>query len=354
MDTTKNTTKKFLGLTNVERSEIAILLSKNYSLRSIAKVLGRSPNTISYEIKNNSVNGDYDPIKAKNKSRLSRRKRRWQWMKITCQPELQDFIVSKLKVDWSPEEISGYLKVNPEIGFYVSAPGIYKWLYSSYAQRYCQYLYSKRFKPKPKRPKPKRDMIPNRVSIAERPVSVELRDDPGHYEFDSVVSSKRSRSKHAMAVVQERSTRLIKAAIVTSLKPKPYASTIAALVRGLKVSSLTTDNGIENKYHKEIVSRLKDEPTIYFTDPYSSWQKGGVENANKMLRRYFPKGTDFSKIKQTDVDHALTRINNKPRKILGYKSALQVAKEKGLFIKSNKEIHEGKKGISTVSVLIEG
>lgn len=98
MNTTKNTNKKFLGLTNIERPEIAILLSKNYSLRSIAKVLGRSPNTISYEIKNNTINGDYDPIKAKDKSRLSRRRRRWQRMKITCQPELQDFIVSKLKV----------------------------------------------------------------------------------------------------------------------------------------------------------------------------------------------------------------------------------------------------------------
>lgn len=354
MNTTKNTNKKFLGLTNVERSEIAILLSKNYSLRSIAMVLGRSPNTISYEIRKNSVDGKYDPIKAKNKSRLSRRKRRWQWMKITCQPKLQDFIVSKLKLHWSPEEISGYLKVNPEIGFYVSAPGIYRWLYSSYAQRYCQYLYSKRFKPKPIRPKPKRDMIPDRVSIDQRPDLVQARLELGHYEFDSVVSSKRSGSKHALAVVQERSTRLIRAAIVTSLKPNHYAQTIAALVRDLRVSSLTTDNGIENKHHRKITSALEDEPTVYFTDPYSSWQKGSVENANKMLRRYFPKGTDFSKIKQTDVDHALTRINNKPRKILGYKSALQVAKEKGLFIKSNKEINEEKKGISTVSVLIEG
>lgn len=174
-------------------------------------------------------------------------------------------------------------------------------------------------------------MIPDRVSIDQRPDLVQARLELGHYEFDSVVSSKRSGSKHALAVVQERSTRLIRAAIVTSLKPNHYAQTIAALVRDLRVSSLTTDNGIENKHHRKITSDLEDEPTVYFTDPYSSWQKGSVENANKMLRRYFPKGTDFSKIKQTDVDHALTRINNKPRKILGYKSSLQIAKEKGLF-----------------------
>jgi IS30 family transposase len=175
-------------------------------------------------------------------------------------------------------------------------------------------------------------MIPDKVSIADRPESIEPRIEPGHYEFDSVVSSKASGSKHALAVVQERSTRLIRAAIVTDLKPIPYAERIVTLVQGLKVSSLTTDNGIENRSHKQITTNLPNKPTIYFTDPYSSWQKGSIENANKMLRRYFPKGTNFVNIKQTDVITALTRINNKPRKILGYKSSLQLAKEKGLFI----------------------
>lgn len=96
------------------------------------------------------------------------------------------------------------------------------------------------------------------------------------------------------------------------------------------MQSFTTDNGIENKHHSNITK--KTGAPVFFTDPYSSWQKGGVENANKMLRRYFPKGTDFATISQTEVDAALTRINNKPRKILGYKSSLQVAKEKGLIL----------------------
>lgn len=93
---------------------------------------------------------------------------------------------------------------------------------------------------------------------------------------------------------------------------------------------MTTDNGIENKQHK-LVTQKTGTP-VFFTDPYSSWQKGGVENANKMLRRYFPKGTNFATVTQADVVSALWRINNKPRKILGYKSSLQIAQEKGLIL----------------------
>ena len=92
----------------------------------------------------------------------------------------------------------------------------------------------------------------------------------------------------------------------------------------------STDNGIENKQHK-LVTRKTGTP-VFFTDPYSSWQKGGVENANKMLRRYFPKGTNFSTITQREVDAVLWTINNKPRQSLGFKSAIQCAREKGLLL----------------------
>ena len=98
---------------------------------------------------------------------------------------------------------------------------------------------------------------------------------------------------------------------------------------GLPFKTLTTDNGIENKQHKEITK--KTGATVFFTDPYSSWQKGGVENANKMIRRYFPKGTNFANITQQQVDQALWTINNKPRQSLGFKSAVQCAVEKGLL-----------------------
>ncbi len=352
--------KKAPKLTDEERSEIQILIEKGYSHRSIARALGRSPNTISSEIKRGSCGDDdrtakedwgkYLALRAKQKAYVRRWRSKYQGKKIECHNELKLFIIAKLKSHWNPEEISGFLKLhhcctsvyckNLDLGAgcsggldYTSKSTIYAWLYSAYGQRYCDHLYSKRYNKKPRREnKTDRVMIPDKVSIADRPESIEPRIEPGHYEFDSVVSSKASGSKHALAVVQERSTRFIRASIVTNLKPIPYAERIVTLVQGLKVSSLTTDNGIENRSHKQITTNLPSKPTIYFTDPYSSWQKGSIENANKMLRRYFPKGTNFANIKQTDVITALTRINNKPRKILGYKSSLQLAKEKGLFI----------------------
>ncbi len=222
------------------------------------------------------------------------------------------------------------MKSNPSLGFYASKTAIYEWLYSAWGQRYCEYLYSSRYRPKPrKKNKTKRVMIPDRNPIQERPEEVLSRFETGHYEFDSVVSSRRSGSTHSLAVLQERSTRLVRAKLVPNLKPAGYAKIILELAEGLQVSSFTTDNGIENKHHKTITQ--KTGVPVFFTNPYSSWQKGSVENVNKMLRRYFPKGTDFATVKQTDVDHALTRINNKPRKILGYESSLQVAKRKGVL-----------------------
>jgi IS30 family transposase len=325
--------KSYVGLCSAERSEIQILKDKGYSIRKIAVALGRSPNTISREIKVNGVAGEYIAVKAKAKSRVSRRSRRYQWQKIEQDNRLRLFIIEKLAPPhrWSPNEISGHLRACPEIGFYVSTKQIYAWLYSSRGQPYCQYLYAERCHPRKQRQnKTVRTMIPARTGIEERPLAALDRFEPGHAEYDSVVSSKRSRSTAALAVLQERSTRLVRAKLVPNLKPEPYAMTIATLANNLHLRTLTTDNGIENKQHK-LVTRKTGTP-VFFTDPYSSWQKGGVENANKMLRRYFPKGTNFSTITQREVDAVLWTINNKPRQSLGFKSAIQCAREKGLLL----------------------
>lgn len=319
----------YVGLSDAERSEIEILRSKGYSCRKIATVLGRSPNTISREIKVNTVSGEYTAKKAKAKSRVSRRNRRFQWQKIEEDPGLRSFIIRKLKAHWSPHEIAGHLIANPELGFSVSGKQLYAWLYSARGQPYCQYLYSERYHPKKRTKKTERVMIPDRVSIAQRPVAAADRHQVGHYEYDSVVSSKRSKSTFALAVLLERSSRLVSARVVPNLRPEPFAWAIVCQLGDKQAHSFTTDNGIENKQHRVITEQTG--AVVYFTDPYSSWQKGGVENANKMLRRYFPKGTDFSQVSQIMVDRAVARINQKPRKILGYKSAIQYAYEKGLF-----------------------
>jgi transposase, IS30 family len=330
---------KYIGLSDAERSEIQILLGEGYSLRNIAVALGRSPNTISHEIKVNSVvneiTGELEYIakKAKPKSRLRRRSRRFQWQKIEHSPTLWKLVISALKLHWSPHEISGYLKDHPELGVSISGKQIYEWLYSSRGQPYCQYLYSERYHPKKRRTnKTTRVMIPDRVSIAERPLAALNRVEAGHMEYDSVVSGRecgRPTSTFALAVLTERTTRLVTAKIVPNLRPKGFAEAIMTLAHNIHVRSFTTDNGIENKQHS-LVTQNTGAP-VFFTDPYSSWQKGGVENANKMLRRYFPKGTNFANITQLQVDQVVALINQKPRKILGYKSAVQCAVEKGLF-----------------------
>lgn len=335
--------KKAPKITDAERSEIDILHTRGYSARSIAKALGRSPNTIAAELKRNSyADGRYVAARAKQKAYVRRKYAKYQGKKIQEDDELRSFIIMKLTEHWNPDEIAGFMKrhklckqrcdegdcVN---GCSVSKTAIYEWLRSAWGQQYCNLLHSKRYNRKPrKKNTTDRVMIPDRTSITERPLAALDRIEVGHGEYDSIVSSKRSQSKAALAVFQERSTRLVRAKLVTTLRPQTYASTITILTHKLALATLTTDNGIENKQHNLITK--KTGIPVFFTDPYSSWQKGGVENANKMLRRYFPKGTDFATVKEADVFEALRRINNKPRKILGYKSSLQVAKEKGLIL----------------------
>jgi len=326
--------KKASKLTDTERSEIDILHGRSYSARSIATVLGRSPNTIATELKRNSYqDGQYVAARAKQKAYVRRKYARYQGKKIQDNDELRSFIVLRLSEHWNPDEIAGYLRSNPRAGLYASKTAIYEWLHSARGQQYCHLLHSKHYRVKRQRQnKTKRVMIPDRTAVSERPLAALDRTEVGHGEYDSIVSSKRSGSTAALAVFQERSTRLVRAQLVPNLRPLPYATTIADLTKDLRLTTLTTDNGIENRYHERITR--KTGTPVFFTDPYSSWQKGGVENANKMLRRYFPKGTNFATVSQTDVVYALTRINNKPRKILGYKSSLQVANEKGLILEA--------------------
>ena len=323
--------QKFKGLSNPERSEIAILLRRGFSKREIAQALGRSPNTISYEVKHNSVGGVYDPRKAKNKARVSRRSRRYQWHKIEYHPELRDFIIEKLKDDdWSPDSISGYLKYEQSSLPYVSTPQIYAWLYSSRGQPYCQYLFSKQYRPRPRKEnKTERVMIPNRVGIENRPAIVASRARPGDWEADTIVSGKKTHSKAALAVAQERQTRLLGVKLIPNLKPATFSTATINLLERKLAHTLSLDNGIENKQHGNIT--VATGATVYFCDPYSSYQKGGIENGNKMVRRYIPKGWDIGTFTQEQIDIFVAKINKKPRRCLGYKNALQLALEKGII-----------------------
>jgi len=310
-----------------ERLEIAILLNKGYSRREIAKSMDRSPNTISYEIKVNSVNGKYDPIKAHAKARKKKRKSKFQWKKIEKNKELKKYIIKGLKKHWNPDEISGRMRKEKE-PFYASKMAIYDWLRSNRGQGYCKYLYSKRhYKKRRKGIKTERVMIPDRMGIDKRFLGADNRTRYGHWEEDAVVSGKRG--KGALAVMSERKSRLVIARKTESMSPGEHAGKVKDMILGLKVRSITYDNGIENRNHKKL-----GVPS-FFCDPYSSWQKGGVENVNKMIRRYLPKGTNISRISDNRISKIVSIINSKPRKILRYKTALEVARDNGVLLDDN-------------------
>lgn len=315
--------KKAKKIKKAERNEISILLHKGYSIRSIAGVLGRSPNTVSYEIRNNSTNGIYDARKADKKARVSLRNRRFQWRKINQDKELKKYVVQGLKDHWNPDEISGRMK-KEEKPFYTSKTAIYEWLRTARGNKYCEYLYSERYYKKKRIEKTERIMIPDRVSIDMRPLGANNRSRYGHFEKDSVCSGKNGSG--SIAVMQERKSRYLDAEKVSGFSPKKHNEAIMEMKKDKKILSLTYDNGVENRYHKKL-----GIPS-YFCDPYASWQKGGVENANKMIRRYIPKKTNLAKISQEYINEIVLKINNKPRKILGYSSSLEVARAGGVLL----------------------
>lgn len=286
----------------------------------MARMLGRSPNTISREI--GRVPSGYRAERAHSSARTNMRFRRIQWQKIEEEPDMRAYIVSKLKESWNPEVIAQRMR-SDGCPWYVSKSSIYRWLRSVRGERYCVFLHSQRKRVRHRRSRARRHIIPDRVSITERPKGAENRTRYGHWEADAVVSGRDGSG--AVAVLQERKSRYCILKKVSNLRPRGYVRTLSSALVGMRAQSITFDNGIENQRH-----RFLGIPT-FFCDPYASWQKGGIERLNGMLRHYFPKGTDFSAISQDQLDAAQDRINRKPRRILGFRSAEEVAQSGRIF-----------------------
>jgi IS30 family transposase len=316
-------------LSSVERLEIKVLLDKGYSFREIARSMGRSHNTVSYEVKINGGLLGYNPINANIYAGTRKRDTRREWSKIEHNAEMKRYIIECLEDHWNPDEISGRMKKDKK-PWYASKTAIYEWLWSVYGQQYCFHLYSKRFHKKKREKKTERVMIPNRVGIAKRKVEITNRTEAGHWERDTITS--RKGCSGGVSVGSERVSRLIDATKVKSMSTFEHMEAIQKQKQKYLTLTETFDNGIENKAHETL-----GIPT-YFCEPYSSGEKGGVENANKMIRRYFPKGTNFRKVSQKLIDQVVFIINNKPRKILGYKTALEVARECGIIKNINRGV----------------
>lgn len=310
-------------LTKSERLELEILLDKGYSYRKIAKALGRSPNTISYEIKANGGIKGYNAIRADQYARTRKKDTRHEWSKIEHNNELGTYIIQALEKHWNPDEISGRMKKEKQ-PFYASKTTIYGWLRSVYGQKYCKHLYTQRYTKKKRLKKTEKVMILGRIGLEKRFLGAKNRTRYGHWERDTIVS--RKGCSGGITVGLERKARLVIADKVINMSVVEHNTAANKQKQRYKTLSITYDNGLENRGHREL-----GIPT-FFCEPYSSWQKGGVENVNKMIRRYFPKGTNFREVSQKKIDQVVSIINGKPRKILGYRTALEVAGKAGVLL----------------------
>ena len=332
--------KNYNHLNQFNRDRIEAMEIAGFKQKEIAKILGYHPTTVGREIKRNrrkirsrggNKDGPYEASVANHKAYVRRRESKYQGLKIRNDKDLEKYIVIGLKKGWSPDEISGRMKKEKQ-PFYASKDLIYAWLYSVWGQKYTKYLYQKRDQRRKRKPKKtERIMIPNRVGIEFRPEEANDRKAYGHFEGDTIVSGKNctgSLSKESLAVIYERKAKYIAVRKINSMSPIQFNHGVKKILITLnQTKTMTLDNGIENKEHEKLGINT------YFCDAYSSWQKPGVENANKMIRQYIPKGSDISCYSHQYVTMMIQRINNKPRKSLGYKTPMEVMLENNLLNK---------------------
>jgi len=313
-----------LALRLSEREEISRGIVAQQSIRSIAKLLGRSPSTVSREL---SRNGGYDRYRAALAD-----KRAWdsahrpKRCKLARHPPLRRAVARKLRLNWSPEQIAGWLKrAHPGDGSYqVSHETIYRSLFVQtrgvLKKELLQHLRSKRTNLRSKHTSQKGEgqgQIKDMISIRERPASVEDRAVPGHWEGDLITGSKNSH----IATLVERHTRYV---MLVKVVNKDTRTVVSALIKQAKklptelYKSLTWDRGKELSAHKQFT--LATDIDVYFCDPQSPWQRGSNENTNGLLRQYFPKGTDLSVYSQAELNKVARQLNERPRKTLEFET----------------------------------
>lgn len=306
-------------ITAEERDKIALLLAEKTTLRTIAKILGRSVSSISEEVKRNSVKGIYSSISAQilSEKRNSISKR----TNPLKNPKTYSYVVEKLRSGWSPEQIAGRLKKENSGKSVICHETIYRYIYSEVGKEknLCEYLVRRHFR---RRKWHTRHLyhrgIQGRVSIRLRPKEVDRKTSFGHWEGDVVEGTAHQRS---IQTLLERKTRFYQARIIEKIDSEyGFKAQYQLLVKYPKQArkTLTLDNGKENYNHHKLTRILGIK--TYFCDPYCSWQRGSNENHNGVLRRYVPKRTDLTGFYQGELDAIIEEINQRPRKCLNYET----------------------------------
>lgn len=315
--------RRFRHLNQFDRDRIQAMRSSGCKQKEIAEVIGFDKGAISREInKRKTRNGRYIATEAQHKANVKRTNSKSQIMKIEKYPKIRERIVKEMEGEHhrAPDEIAGRMKLE-NIPNRVSAKSIYNWLHSRWGQQYCKYLCTKRYKPKKqKKNKQKREMIPDRISIRERPK------EGIHAQGDLFVSPIKSGTLKSGAVIIIPDTKLALGKFIANKKPESMKQAVLEKIKEAKIDDLTLDNGIENRYHKQFGL------PAYFCDTHSPWQKPDVEGFIGLVRRWFiPRKTDLKDISEEQLQNYFHILNGKYRKSLGYKSAFEVSLERGII-----------------------
>ena len=313
-----------LALTLAEREEISRGIAAHQSARSMARLLGRSASTVSREL---SRNGGYDGYRAALADETAwARARRPKRCKLANSARLRQAVASKLRLNWSPEQVAGWLKrAHPgDESYHVSHETIYRSLFVQargvLKKELLGYLRSRRTIRRSKQAGLNGDgrgQIRDIVSIRQRPAVVEDRAVPGHWEGDLLTGSKNS----YIATLVERHTRYVMLAKVANKDTQTVISALIKQARKLPselYKSLTWDRGKELTDHRRFT--LATNIDVYFCDPQSPWQRGSNENTNGLLRQYFPKGADLSVLSQAHLNKVARQLNERPRETLQFET----------------------------------
>jgi IS30 family transposase len=313
-----------VALTLAEREEISRSLAAGHSVRLIAGLLKRAPSTISREINRNGGISGYRAGQADQAAwdRSQRPKR----CKLADNPILARIVAGKLQLQWSPEQIAGWLKREyaGNEGYCVSHETIYRSLFiqarGALKKELLEHLRRTRAMRRSRHHTQKTDnhgRITDTVSISERPAAVEDRAVPGHWEGDLMFGDRNSQ----IATLVERHRRYV---MLVKVSGKDTETVVNALIKTARqlpqelYQSLTWDRGKEMADHKRFT--LATDICVYFCDPHSPWQRGSNENTNGLLRQYFPKGVDVSGYSQAQLDAVARKLNERPRKTLNYQT----------------------------------
>lgn len=315
--------RPYKQLTVEERDRLAVLKAQGFSLRWIARLIGRNVSTVSRELRRNAtwILDAYMSHDAQQKA--DARKVAGHQRKRLRSPGLRAYVTRMLRQGWSPERIAGRWTLLG--GEAISHEAIYQWIYADCRNMVPHLLRAHRRRRRHRKIRHRASHIPSRTPIARRPAAVLLRREAGHWEGDTIVSG---RSKAALQALVERKTRLTR---LSKLRAKDAVCMRKATSRRLGRFpqhlrlSITYDNGSENVQHLQVNQKLGTKS--YFCEPMRSWEKGSVENVAGLVRRWLPKGTDFATVTHRQIEKMEHWLNSLPRKCLGFQTPAEAFQE---------------------------